>query len=176
MKRIDEVQFPFNTLAAALCLPASGRTVTLRQEYDVNLSVDCIGKALLSVVDHSDCECFFNLDIPNGIDVILCLQEVVSILRSEQIVVLASPTAVQPRVVDTFECFFNLDIPNGIDVILCLQEVVSILRSEQIVVLASPTAVQPRVVDTFANVCDFNQCGEDRDRDRDRDNCNTCKR
>ena len=127
LKRIDEVQFPFNTLAAALCLPASGRTVTLRQEYDVNLSVDCIGKALLSVVDHSDCE-----------------------------------------------CFFNLDIPNGIDVILCLQEVVSILRSEQIVVLASPTAVQPRVVDTFANVCDFNQCGEDRDRDRD--NCNTCKR
>ncbi len=95
----------------------------------MNLSVDCIGKALLCVVDHSDCE-----------------------------------------------CFFNLDIPNGIDVILCLQEVVSILRSEQIVVLASPTAVQPRVVDTFANVCDFNQCGEDRDRDRDRDNCNTCKR
>ena len=102
LNRIGEVQFPYNTLASSLCLPASGRTVTLRQEYDVNLSVDCIGKALLSVVDNSGCECVFDLDIPNGIDVILCLQEVVSILRSEQMVVLASPTAIQPRVVDTF--------------------------------------------------------------------------
>lgn len=109
LNRIGEVQFPYNTLASSLCLPASGRTVTLRQEYDVNLSVDCIGKALLSVVDSSDCECFFDLDIPNGIDVILCLQEVVSILRSEQMVVLASTTAIQPREVDTFAnvCDFN---------------------------------------------------------------------
>ena len=109
LNRVDEVQFPFNTLSASLCLPASGRQVTLRQDYQVSLTVDCIGKATLSVVDVSNCECYFNLAIPNGIDVILCLQEVVSILVSEQIVVLASPTSIQPRVVDTFAnvCDFN---------------------------------------------------------------------
>lgn len=110
IKRICEVEFPYNTLASTCCLPSSGRTVTLRQDYQVSLTVDCIGKATLCLVEVSECECYYNLDIPNGIDVILCLQEVVSILVSEQIVVLASPTFVQPRVVDTFAkvCDFTL--------------------------------------------------------------------
>ena len=98
---VDRVRFTFNTLSSPICLPADGRGVTLRQTYQTNLTVDCIGKAFLS------CECFegesfFDLDIPNGIDLILCLQNTVSTLISDQIVVLGSPTLVQPRIVDTF--------------------------------------------------------------------------
>ncbi|MEF9992458.1 MAG: hypothetical protein RSD22_10260 [Romboutsia sp.] len=99
--KADRVRFVFNTLSAPICLPADGRNVTLRQGYQTNLTVDCIGKSLLS------CECcdgekFCRLDIPNGIDLILCLQETVSILIPEQIVVLGAPTPIDPRIVDTF--------------------------------------------------------------------------
>jgi hypothetical protein len=48
------------------------------------------------------CECYYCLNIPGGIDVILCLQEVVSLLVNEQLVVLASPAGIEPRVVDSF--------------------------------------------------------------------------
>ncbi|WP_243155182.1 hypothetical protein [Romboutsia sp. CE17] len=104
LTRINCAQFSFNTLSASLCLPSSGQQVTLRQSYQVNLTVDCIGKGILSVEEDPkcECECFFNLFIPNGIDVILCLREVVSILVGEQLVVLASPNGITPRVVDTF--------------------------------------------------------------------------
>ncbi|SCH31501.1 Uncharacterised protein [uncultured Clostridium sp.] len=102
LQRVSEVQFSYNTFAASCCLPASGRPVTLRQDYQVSLTVDCVGKAYLCLVEVSDCECYYNLDIPNGIDVVLCLQEVVSILVNERIVVLASPTQVSPRVVDNY--------------------------------------------------------------------------
>ena len=52
---------------------------------------------------------------PNGIDLILCLEETVSILVTEQIVVLASLNSVEPRVVDTFAkvCDFNNSTANS---------------------------------------------------------------
>ena len=104
--RVNSIQFAFNTLSTSCCLPSNGRQVTLRQSYQTNLTVDCIGKGLLSVQHVKNCcdccECCFCLSIPNGIDVILCLQEIVSILVNEQLVVLASPVGIEPRVVDTF--------------------------------------------------------------------------
>ncbi len=102
LQLIDAVVFNFNTLAAQMCVPANGRAFTLRQDFQTSLNVDCIGKTLLRLVDESCCECFYDFCIPNGIDLILCLEEVVSVLVSEQIVVLASPNAVDPRLVDTF--------------------------------------------------------------------------
>ena len=53
-------------------------------------------------MDENCCECYYDFCIPNGIDLILCLEETVSILVSEQIVVLASLNSVEPRIVDTF--------------------------------------------------------------------------
>ena len=106
LSRVDYIQFAYNTLSASLCLPSDGRQVTLRQSYETNLTVDCIGKGLLSVQQVNNCcdccECYYCLCIPNGIDVILCLQEIVSILVNEQLVVLASPIGLEPRVIDTF--------------------------------------------------------------------------
>ena len=102
LELINEVVFNFNTLAAQMCAPANGKSFTLRQNFQTALNVDCIGKTLLRLVDESCCECLYDFCIPNGIDLILCLEEVVSILVSEQIVVLAAPNAVEPRLVDTF--------------------------------------------------------------------------
>ena len=96
----------YNTLSTSCCLPSSQKQITLRQSYQTNLTVDCIGKGLLSMQQVNNCcdccECYYCLNIPGGIDVILCLQEVVSLLVNEQLVVLASPAGIQPRVVDSF--------------------------------------------------------------------------
>lgn len=101
-KRCCDVEFLFNTLSAPIGVPSDGRGFTLRQEFQTSLTVDCIGKALLSCVDHDDCDCHCELCIPNDIDLILCLQSNVSTLINEQLVVLTSPNGIQPRVVDTF--------------------------------------------------------------------------
>lgn len=113
-RRVDYVEFTFNTLSAPICLPADGRAVTLRQEYQTNLTVDCIGKSILKLECNECCEPFYELIIPNDIDLVLCLQETVSTLISEQIVVLASPNPIQPRLVDTFSkvCDFSQCGPN----------------------------------------------------------------
>lgn len=102
IKRCCDVEFIYNTLSAPICMPSDGRGVTLRQDYQTNLTVDCIGKALLRFVDHDGCECYYDLCVPNGIDLILCLQCTVSTLINEQIVVLGAPNAIRPRIVDTF--------------------------------------------------------------------------
>ncbi|MCE0633067.1 exosporium morphogenetic protein CdeC, partial [Clostridioides difficile] len=113
-RRVDYVEFTFNTLSAPICLPADGRAVTLRQEYQTNLTVDCIGKSILKLECNECCEPFYELIIPNDIDLVLCLQNTVSTLISEQIVVLASPNPIQPRLVDTFSkvCDFSQCGPN----------------------------------------------------------------
>ncbi len=100
--RCCDVQFMFNTLTAPIALPADGRAVTLRQSYQTNLTVDCIGKAILRCICNECCESFFELCIPNNIDLIMCLQSTVSTLLNEQLVVLGSPNPIQPRIVDTF--------------------------------------------------------------------------
>lgn len=106
LSRVDYIQFGYNTLSTSCCLPSSQKQITLRQSYQTNLTVDCIGKGLLSMQQVNNCcdccECYYCLNIPGGIDVILCLQEVVSLLVNEQLVVLASPAGIQPRVVDSF--------------------------------------------------------------------------
>lgn len=102
IKRCCDVEFFFNTLTAPICVPADGRGFTLRQDFRTNLTVDCIGKALLRCVCNECCESSFELCIPNDIDLIMCLESVVSTLMSEQIVVLGYPNPVEPRVVDTF--------------------------------------------------------------------------
>ena len=111
----NKVVFNFNTLAAPMCVPANGTSFTLRQNFQTALNVDCIGKTLLKLVDENCCECYYDFCIPNGIDLILCLEETVSILVSEQMVVLASPNAVDPRVVDTFAkvCDFTNNTGNN---------------------------------------------------------------
>lgn len=100
--RCCDVQFMFNTLTAPIALPADGRSVTLRQNFNTNLTVDCIGKAILRCICNECGESFFELCIPNDIDLIMCLQSVVSTLINEQIVVLGAPNPIQPRIVDTF--------------------------------------------------------------------------
>jgi hypothetical protein len=102
LELINKVVFNFNTLAAQMCVPANGKSFTLRQNFQTSLNVDCIGKTLLRLVDENCCESYYDFCIPNGIDLILCLEEVVSVLVSEQIVVLAAPNAVDPRLIDTF--------------------------------------------------------------------------
>jgi hypothetical protein len=101
-RRVPFVVFNFNTFSAPLCLPADGRSLLLRQEFNTRLTVDCIGKSILKFEENEHCECFFDLIIPNDIDLILCLEETVSALISEQIVVLGSRTPIEPRLVDTF--------------------------------------------------------------------------
>lgn len=100
--RCSDVEFLFNTLSAPVGLPADGRSAILRQDFQTNLTVDCIGKALLSYIDLDGCDGDYELNIPNDIDLILCLECVVSVLINEQIVVLGSPNPLDPRVVDTF--------------------------------------------------------------------------
>lgn len=113
LELVDRVVFNFNTLTAPMSVPASGTSFVLRQNFQTALSVDCIGKTLLRLVDENCCECCYDFCIPNGIDLILCLEEVVSILVSEQIVVLAAPNAIDPRIVDTFAkvCDFSTTCP-----------------------------------------------------------------
>ena len=103
------------TEVTVLAYPARRTSFTLRQNFQTALNVDCIGKTLLKLVDENCCECYYDFCIPNGIDLILCLEETVSILVSEQIVVLASPNAVDPRVVDTFAkvCDFTNNTGNN---------------------------------------------------------------
>lgn len=107
LSRVDYVEFKYNTLAARLCCPSNGKSFELFEDYDVNLTVDCISKAYINVEPcgcgcECECECCFNLEIPSGIDLICCLQEEVSVIVEEQLVVLAASQAVNPRVVDTF--------------------------------------------------------------------------
>lgn len=109
IRRCPEVEFIFNTLTAPICLPSDGRNIILRQDFNTNITVDCIGKAILRYVNHDGCECYYDLCIPNDIDLVLCLQSTVSTLINEQIVVLGSPNALKPRIVDTFNkvCDFS---------------------------------------------------------------------
>ncbi|WP_434797312.1 exosporium morphogenetic protein CdeC [Terrisporobacter vanillatitrophus] len=101
--RVDSVEFRFNTLAARICCPSSGRAFKLRQDYQVALTVDCISKAFISAEDCCGCDCdCFELTIPSGIDLIACVEETVSVLVSDQLVVLGVSGGVTPRVVDTF--------------------------------------------------------------------------
>lgn len=101
-KDAEFVEFNFNTLTAPCCLPANGMEATLRQQFQAALRVDCIGKALLRVSD-VDCHGYdYEFCIPNGIDLVCCLEEVVSALVNEQIVVLGSAKPIEPRVVDSF--------------------------------------------------------------------------
>ena len=93
--------FNFNTLSAQLSVPADGNSFTLRQNYQTQLSVGCVGTGLISKECINGCTTY-NFQLPGGLDLVLCLQEVVSILKQEQIVVLGSSSQVQPRVVDTF--------------------------------------------------------------------------
>ena len=75
--------------------------ITLRQNYETKLSVSCVSNANVQ----KNCvegTANYTVNIPGGIDLILCVQETVSILRGEQIVVLGSSTPITPRVVDTF--------------------------------------------------------------------------
>lgn len=104
--RVDSVEFNYNTLSARICAPSSGKSFTLRQDYDFNLTVDCISKAFITAHDCTrtdcDCDCKFSIEIPSGIDLIGCLQEEVSVLVNQQIVVMGATGAVTPRTVDTF--------------------------------------------------------------------------
>lgn len=104
LERVPDVEFKYNTLAARICAPSSGRPFKLRQDYKTNLTVDCISKAYISVQDCCGCDCddCFELNIPSGIDLICCVEEVVSVLVSDQVVVLAISQGVTPRSVDTF--------------------------------------------------------------------------
>jgi hypothetical protein len=110
-RQCGDVEFIFNTLSSPILVPSDGRNFILRQDFQTSLTVDCIGKAFLRCVDHDECESYFDLSIPNDIDLILCLQNIVSILINEQIVVLGAPNSIQPRIVDTFNkvCDFNGD-------------------------------------------------------------------
>ena len=129
--RVDSVEFNFNTLASNICVPSSGRSITLRQDYLTKLTVDCISNEFISAEDCFDCDrnhdCDCDCDCRNDCDF-------------------------------DFDCF-EFTIPSGIDLILCVEETVSALLGDQLVVLAE-TSFSPRVVDTFANVCKFPGCGE----------------
>ena len=141
--RVDSVEFKFNTLASNICVPSSGRSITLRQDYLTKLTVDCISNAFISAEDCFNCDCDRDRDRNHKCD------------RDHD----------RNHNCDCdcdcdFDCdCFELTIPSGIDLILCVEETVSTLIGEQIVVLAE-TNFTPRVVDTFANVCSFPGCGE----------------
>ncbi|WP_455539425.1 exosporium morphogenetic protein CdeC [Terrisporobacter sp.] len=102
--RVDSVEFRFNTLSGRMSVPSSGRPFKLRQNFRTNLTVDCISKAYISMQDYCGCDCDngFELTIPSGIDLICCIEETVSILINDQLVVLAVSDGLNPRVVDTF--------------------------------------------------------------------------
>ena len=115
LERVQAVVFEYNTLSADSCLPANGKSVTLRQEFQTALTVDCIGKTLLKS-EYCNCnsEDYYKFCVPNGIDVIMCLEEVISILVSEQIVVLGVNHEIKPRVADTFAKVCDFDEINSI--------------------------------------------------------------
>lgn len=102
--RVDSVEFRYNTLAARICCPSNGRSFTLRQDYQTSLTVDCISKAYICIQDCCGCnnDDFFELSIPSGIDLICCIEETVSVLINDQLVVLGISQGITPRVVDTF--------------------------------------------------------------------------
>ena len=131
--RVDSVEFNFNTLASNICVPSSGRSITLRQDYLTKLTVDCISNAFISAEDCFDCDRNHDSDCDCDCD---CRHDCDC----------------------DFDCF-EFTIPSGIDLILCIEETVSALLGDQLVVLAE-TSFSPRVVDTFANVCKFPGCGE----------------
>ena len=97
----SNVVFYFNTLSGDIVVPSNGKSFVLREEFQTQLTVDCICKGVItqSTVNNQP---YYSLSIPNGIDLICCLQNVVSVLMEEQIVVLGAPTAIQPRLIDTF--------------------------------------------------------------------------
>ncbi len=97
----DCVVFNFNTLSAQICVPSDGNSFTLRQNYNTQLSVGCIGTGLISRECQNGCT-VYDFELPGGLDLVLCLQEIVSILKQDQVVVLGSTTQVQPRIVDNF--------------------------------------------------------------------------
>ena len=139
--RVDSVEFKFNTLASNICVPSSGRSITLRQDYLTKLTVDCISNAFISAEDCFDCDCDRDHDRHHDCD--------------------CDCDCDCDRDHDCdfdFDCF-EFTIPSGIDLILCVEETVSVLLGDQLVVLAE-TNFSPRVVDTFANVCKFQKCGE----------------
>ncbi|MFI3209669.1 MAG: hypothetical protein R3Y64_01245 [Peptostreptococcaceae bacterium] len=106
---VDYVEFNYNTLTAPCCLPVTGVQTVLRQQFQTGLRVECIGKALLKL-SAVDCHGYeYDFCIPNGIDLVCCLEEVVSVLVNEQIVVLGSAAPVAPRLVDTFSKVCDFD-------------------------------------------------------------------
>ena len=79
------------------------------------MTVDCIGKTLLKAeYCKYNSEDYYEFCVPNGIDVIMCLEEVISILVSEQIVVLGVNHEIKPRVADTFAKVCDFDEINSI--------------------------------------------------------------
>ena len=105
LTRVDAVQFNYNTLAARICCPSGERAFTLRQSYKTSLTVDCISKAYIYAEDCVGCDCgndSFQLTIPSGIDLICCVEEIVSVLINDLLVVLGVSQGIDPRVVDTF--------------------------------------------------------------------------
>lgn len=113
--RVDSVEFRYNTLAARICCPSSGKSFKLRQGYRTSLTVDCISKAYISVQECCGCDCddCFELSIPSGIDLICCVEETVSVLISDQLIVLGVSQGVTPRVVDTFANVCNFPSCNN---------------------------------------------------------------
>ncbi|MGL5751439.1 MAG: exosporium morphogenetic protein CdeC [Paraclostridium sp.] len=95
------VAFFFNTLSGDIVVPANGNSFRLREVFKTQLTVDCIGKGIITQTSSNNQTCY-QLCIPNGIDLVCCLQNVVSVLMEEQIVVLGGPTVIEPRLVDTF--------------------------------------------------------------------------
>lgn len=97
----DNAVFNFNTLSSQMCVPSDGNSFTLRQNYQTQLSVGCVGTGLISKECVNGCTTY-DFELPGGLDLVLCLQETVSILKQDQVVVLGSTTQVEPRVVDNF--------------------------------------------------------------------------
>lgn len=93
--------FYFNTLSGDIVVPANGKPFVLREAFQTQLTVDCIGKGIITQTTVNN-QPYYALSIPNGIDLVCCLQNVVSVLMEEQIVVLGGPTTIEPRLVDTF--------------------------------------------------------------------------
>ena len=61
-----------------MCVPSDGNSFTLRQNYQTQLSVGCVGTGLISKECVNGCTTY-NFELPGGLDLVLCLQEIVSI-------------------------------------------------------------------------------------------------
>ena len=127
LQRVNCVEFDYNTLSSRICCPSSGESFRIRQSYRVSLTVDSISKAYISKDYGCNCGCGcdsncgcrcddgcyepydYNFTIPSGIDLICCVEDTVSVLVNDEIVVLAATGGVTPRVVDTFSnvCSFS---------------------------------------------------------------------